>query len=140
MQQINSKEYKTRGDLVGKVIHWELCKKFKLDHINKWYMHNPKCVLENEAYEIPLDFQVQTDHLILARRPNLVIVTIKKRKKEKMSNRGLCRSDRWQSKNRKKQKKKKKKKERKKERNISTKKLLENLNNYGTWQWRWYQL
>ena len=34
------KEYKTRYDWVGKVIHWEMCKKFKFDHRNKWYMHN----------------------------------------------------------------------------------------------------
>ena len=29
-------EYKTRHDLLGK----EMCKKFKFDHTNKWYMHN----------------------------------------------------------------------------------------------------
>ena len=22
-------------------IQWEMCKKFKFDHTNKWYMHNP---------------------------------------------------------------------------------------------------
>ena len=30
------KEYKARHDWVGKVIHWEMCKKFKFDHANKW--------------------------------------------------------------------------------------------------------
>ena len=34
------REYKTRLDWVGKVIHWELCKKLRFDHMNKWYMHN----------------------------------------------------------------------------------------------------
>ena len=34
------KEYKARHDWVGKVIHWEMCKKFKFDHTDKWYMHN----------------------------------------------------------------------------------------------------
>ena len=29
------REYKTRHSCVGKVIHWELCKKFKFDHMNK---------------------------------------------------------------------------------------------------------
>ena len=43
------KEYKTRQDWVGKVIHWEMCKKFKLDHTNKWYMHNPASLLENNT-------------------------------------------------------------------------------------------
>ena len=43
------KEYKTRHDYVGKVIHWELCKKLKFDHSTKWYMHKPESILENET-------------------------------------------------------------------------------------------
>ena len=61
------KEYKTRHDWVGKVIHWEMCKKFKFDHTNKWYMHNPASALEND-----------TLHQISARRLDLMII-IKKR-------------------------------------------------------------
>ena len=34
-------KYKTIHDWVGKVIHYERCKKFKFDHSNKWYTHNP---------------------------------------------------------------------------------------------------
>ena len=49
-------ERKTRYDCVGKVIHWELCKKFKFDPTNKWYMHNPESVLENEANKLLWDF------------------------------------------------------------------------------------
>ena len=33
-----AQEYKARQDWVGKVIHWEMCKKFKFDHTNKWYL------------------------------------------------------------------------------------------------------
>ena len=44
-----AQEYKTRHDWVGKVIHWEMCKKFKFDHMNKQYMHNPAAVLENDT-------------------------------------------------------------------------------------------
>ena len=43
------KAYKTRHDWEGKVIHWEMCKKLKFDHTNKWYMHNPGSVLENDT-------------------------------------------------------------------------------------------
>ena len=49
------KEHETRHDLVGKVIHWELYKKWKFDHTNKWYMHNPASNFENET-ETPLGF------------------------------------------------------------------------------------
>ena len=43
--KLAQKEYKTRHDKVGKVIHWQLCKKFKFDHTNKWYMYKPEAVL-----------------------------------------------------------------------------------------------
>ena len=33
--KLAQKEYKTRHDWVSKVIHWEMSKKFKFDHINK---------------------------------------------------------------------------------------------------------
>ena len=47
-----AKEYKTRHDWVGKVIHWEMCKKFKFDPMNKWYMHNPVSVQENDTHKL----------------------------------------------------------------------------------------
>ena len=73
------KEYKTRHDWVGKVIHWEMCKKLKFDHTNKWYMHNPAPVIENATHKLLWDFNIQTDHLIPARRPGLIIINKKKR-------------------------------------------------------------
>ena len=36
--QLAQKEYKTRHDWIGKMIHWELCEKVKFDHITKWYI------------------------------------------------------------------------------------------------------
>ena len=68
---------------MGKVTHWKLCKTFKFDHMNKWCMHNPESIRENEMHKIPFDFEIQTDHLISARQPDLVIVSKKKKKKKK---------------------------------------------------------
>ena len=34
--KLAQKENKTRHDWVVKMIHWEMCKKFKFDHTNKW--------------------------------------------------------------------------------------------------------
>ena len=65
------------------MIHWELCKNLKFDHMNKWHMHNPESVLENETHKLLWDFHVQTYHLILARRPDLIIINTKKKKKKK---------------------------------------------------------
>ena len=45
-------KYQVRLDWVGKVIHWELCKKFKFDYTNKWYVHNPESIQENEMHKL----------------------------------------------------------------------------------------
>ena len=42
-------------------------------------MHNPAPVLENATHKLLWDFDIQTDHLILARRPDLMIINKKKR-------------------------------------------------------------
>ena len=59
-------------------------------------MHKPESVLENETHKIIWDFEIKTDHPILARRPDLVLINTKKRKKEKenVSTGGLCSSSR----------------------------------------------
>ena len=62
--KLAQKEYKTRHDWVGKLIHCESWKKFKFDHTNKWYMHNPASVLENSTHKLLWDFDIQTNRLI----------------------------------------------------------------------------
>ena len=76
--KLEQREFKTRPDWVGKVIHWELCKLFEFDHTNKCYIHNQESVLENETHKFLWDFKTQTDHLIPDRRPDLVIVNKKR--------------------------------------------------------------
>ena len=82
------KEYKTRHEWVGKVIHWEMCKKLKFYHTNKWYMHNPEPVPENDTHKLLWDIDIHTDHLISARRPDLIIINNKN--KENLQNCRLC--------------------------------------------------
>ena len=65
------------------IINWEMCKKFKFDHTNKWYMHNPAPVLENDTHKLQWDFKIQTDHLMPAWRPDLIIINKKKKTKKK---------------------------------------------------------
>ena len=86
--KLAQKEYKARHERVGKVIHWEMCKKFKFYHANKWYMHNPAPVLENNTHKHLWDFDIQTDHLISARKPDLILIN--KNKKENLLNCRLC--------------------------------------------------
>ena len=78
--KLAQKDFKARHDLVAKVIHLEMCKKFKFDHANKWYMHNPAPVLEDDTHKLLWDLDIQTDHLISARRPHLITIDKKKKK------------------------------------------------------------
>ena len=77
--KLAQKEYRARQDWVGKVIHREMCKKFKFEHANNWYMHNSAPVLENDTHKLLWDFDIQMDHLISARRPDLIIINKKKK-------------------------------------------------------------
>ena len=47
--------------------------------MNKWNMHTRVSALENETHKLLWDFEIQMDHLISARRPDLVIINKKKR-------------------------------------------------------------
>ena len=57
----------------------------KCDHITKWYKYQPKSFLENETCGVLGDFEIQTDHLISARKPDQVKKKKKKKKKKKPS-------------------------------------------------------
>ena len=46
-------------------------------------MHNPAPVQENDTKKLMWDFDIQTDHLISARRPDLITINNKKKKKKK---------------------------------------------------------
>ena len=84
--KLAQREYKARHDWVGKVIHWEMCKKCKFEHTNRWYMQNPAHILDNDKHKLLWDFNIQTDHLIPARRPDLIII----HKKVNLQNSRLC--------------------------------------------------
>ena len=43
-------------------------------------MHNPAHVQENDSHKLLWDFNIQSDHLIPARRPDLIIINKKKKK------------------------------------------------------------
>ena len=48
-------------------------------------MHNPPPVLENDTHKLLWDFNIPTDHLIPARRPDFIIIN-KKKKQQNLQN------------------------------------------------------
>ena len=77
--KLAQKEYKRRQDNLGKIVHWKLARKYNFEVGDKYYEHEPEKVLENEDYKILWDFSIQIDHVIEARRPDLVVVDKKER-------------------------------------------------------------
>ena len=72
--KLAQKEFKTRNDWVGKMIHLELCKRLNFDHITKWHKQE-ESILENEMHKILRDFEMQMDYLIiLAKRRDLGLI------------------------------------------------------------------
>ena len=62
-------------------------------------MHKPAPVLENAKHKLLWDFNIQTDHLIPASRPDLTIISEKKKKKEEnLQNSRICCPGRRQNK------------------------------------------
>ena len=50
--KLASKEYRTRYELVEKVISRELCKRVKFDSITKWYIHKSEWALKIKTHKI----------------------------------------------------------------------------------------
>ena len=48
-------------------------------------MHSPTSHIENDTHKLLWDFDTQTDHLISARRPDLMIINNNKKKKKRIS-------------------------------------------------------
>ena len=63
-----------RHDKLAKVIHWDLCKKWGVQVIEKWYDHVPEKVAETDQVQILWDFNIQTDYVIEHRRPDVVVL------------------------------------------------------------------
>ena len=72
--KVAPKEYKRRHDNLGKIAQWKLARKCDFEGGDKWYEHEPESVLENEDYKILWEFSIQTDHVIEAWRPYLIVV------------------------------------------------------------------
>ena len=73
---------------MGKVIHWEICKRLEFDHTDKWYKHEPEGVLENKTHKILCYFEMETGYQIQAGRSDLVLIAKKKKKKKNLTTSG----------------------------------------------------
>ena len=68
---------------MARIVHWKLCGLYKLERAEKWYEHIPNGVIESDDVKILWDFNIQCDHVIESRRPDIVVV-LKKEKECKI--------------------------------------------------------
>ena len=72
--KLAQKNYKLRHDSVGRYVHWQFCEKLGFNSARLWYEHEQESVVENENFKILWDFIIQCEHMIEARRPDIVVV------------------------------------------------------------------
>jgi len=68
-----STSYIERHNMVGRVLHWHLCKFFQLPFASCWTKHYPLPVTENSNAKILWDFGLVTDNPISSNRPDIVL-------------------------------------------------------------------
>ena len=66
-----------------------------MDYTNNWYMHNPAAVLENSTHKLLWDFDMRTDHLISARRPDQIIINKKEKKDHRIKLKEYVKKDKY---------------------------------------------
>ena len=72
--QLAGTQYKTRHDNVAKYLHWLLCGKYDIQREHYWWRHSPYSVVENNSVKLLWDFNIFVDHVISARRPDIVVI------------------------------------------------------------------
>ena len=79
-EQLAGTQYLRRHNEVARIVHWNICKHFNIKRGKKHWLHVPEKVIDNSEVKILWDFEIRTDRVIPARRPD--IVTINKSKRE----------------------------------------------------------
>ena len=59
--------------MIARLVHWKLCCKNGLNRSEKWCEHQPDGVEEDKRCNILWDTTIQCDHIIKARRPDIVV-------------------------------------------------------------------
>ncbi|XP_053149009.1 uncharacterized protein LOC128343627 isoform X2 [Hemicordylus capensis] len=78
-KKIAQTDYKQRHDKVAGMMHWNICKKYKLPVAKNWWDHQIEKVEENEDVKILWGFRLQTDKHLPHNTPDITVVE----KKEK---------------------------------------------------------
>ena len=73
-EKLVPREYKRRHGNVAKMLHWKLREKYGSESNERWYEHEPQSVVENDGVKLLWDVNIQCDHIIAARRPDIKVI------------------------------------------------------------------
>ena len=73
-EKLAQREFKRKHNNVATKVRWDLCKKSRLEHAEKWYEHIPEEAVENEEVKVLWDISVQCDNVIEARRADIILI------------------------------------------------------------------
>lgn len=60
---------------MARFLHWELCGKYGMQRVEKWYEHQPERVMESDEVKLLWNFMIQCDHIIIEhRKPDIVVL------------------------------------------------------------------
>ena len=67
---------------MGLRIHWELCRKYGMECVSKWYEHVPASVCRNVTGDVEIwwDSTVDTGRKLAHNRPDVVVINRRERK------------------------------------------------------------
>lgn len=71
-KKLSQKEYRQWQEKIARIPHLKLCQNFGLADEVKWYNQKLEGVLENDVVKILWHFNIQTNHVIQNRRPDMV--------------------------------------------------------------------
>jgi len=72
--KIAQTEYMKRHNAVAAVVHKHACQEYGIPTVKQAWLHKPQAVTETERVKILWDFEIRTDHIIPARRPDMVVI------------------------------------------------------------------
>lgn len=72
--KIAQTDYKERHNKVASMLHWNLCKKYNMPAVDKWWEHKVEKVVQKDDVKILWDFKIQTDKHLAHNIPDITVV------------------------------------------------------------------
>ena len=80
-EKLAPKEYQRRHNHVAKKVNYDFCNKNALERTEKWYEHVLQRAVATEEVKMLSDIKNQCDNVIEARRPDIILIGKKERKR-----------------------------------------------------------